>query len=316
MRAVWAQAIISSFLPVLFAALATGCADSSAPSLHLNNGALDAAIIGGIDVNKVDFVAAMTVGVYNVETGGRCTGALISKNFVLTAAHCISAPPQDLVILFGLDFTSDTLIDRPVVDYEISPLRAKRHNESVDSGDIALVKFSGGIPRGYRPARLLERTDVIANGDLLTLAGYGLADGRRRVGDGRLRKTDARVKEARFGKSEILIDQTNGRGACDGDSGGPAFLVNGETIFVVGVTSRTASDPRNTCSRYTVYSSVPAYINWLRAAARQLNSRKSTAPAHLADGAINRSIREDKSEAQQARHSSSRELNIEDVQIF
>lgn len=259
------------------------------PELHLDE-AENSGIVGGTEVRLDDPIASTVVGLYDTERGAICTGSIISKNLVLTAAHCIVGPPSNYVVIFGanLRLPQERLVIRPVVDFEISPLRERRRNESLDTGDIALVKFSGALPRGYQPAKLLPRADMITDGKRVTLAGYGYTDGIKKTGTETLRKVDVQIKRARFTRTEILIDQTQGRGACQGDSGGPAYInVNGES-YVFGVTSRGINDPKNTCGVYSAYTSVPAHMSWLRPAASQLNSRRPPQPVQRSSPAAPR----------------------------
>ena len=58
-------------------------------------------IIGGTIVDASDPVASTTVLV----TDGNyiCTGSIIDTDLVVTAAHCVAAPAENLKIVFALD---------------------------------------------------------------------------------------------------------------------------------------------------------------------------------------------------------------------
>lgn len=264
-------------LSILF--LLNACAGQKTPEAIVLNEQDGSRIIGGTEVKPDDPIAATIVGLYDTVREAVCTGSLVSRNLVITAAHCIAGAPTDVVVVFGLDFETENIVVRPVVDAEFAPILAKRSEDSVDMGDIALVKFSGAVPRGYKPAKLLGRLDGISDGRTVTLAGYGMSNSAKKSGTGRLRKADAQIKKLRYTKTEFLVDQTHGRGACHGDSGGAAYVtVNGEA-FVMGVTSRTVNDPKDTCGMFTAYTNVPVYLKWLNAAAKNLNSRRSVEPS-------------------------------------
>jgi secreted trypsin-like serine protease len=89
----------------------------------------------------------------------------------------------------------------------------------------------------------------------VTLAGYGEIDGRQHLGAKGLNKVQVTIADPNFAPSEVMMDQRNGKGACHGDSGGPAYATgaNGQ-LFLFGATSRLVNDPNNTCGVYTVFS--------------------------------------------------------------
>ncbi len=257
--------------------LLSACSGQDVPSplaLGENEGSR---IIGGVEVAFDDPIASTVVGLYDTARRSVCTGSFIGQNLVLTAAHCVTGPPSNLVVVFGLDvfgFRTGSAAARPVLDAELNPLWDKHQGKSTDVGDIALVKFAGAAPYEYRPARLLERLDSIADGDTVTLAGYGFNNGLEKSGNGRLHKVDVQIEKLHYAKTEFLVDQTTGRGACHGDSGSPAYATVDGEMFVLGITSRPVNDPKGTCGVSVAYTSVPAYAGWLRTAAKKLNSRR------------------------------------------
>jgi secreted trypsin-like serine protease len=90
-----------------------------------------------------------------------------------------------------------------------------------------------------------------------------------------------RVVDSRPGKTEMIMDQTHGSGACHGDSGGPAFVKSGRTISLAGLTNRGYPDRApDDCAHQVVYTKVPSYQRWIRASEKKLESRR--APATLA----------------------------------
>jgi hypothetical protein len=87
-----------------------------------------------------------------------------------------------------------------------------------------------------------------------------------------LRKVAVAIKDAAFSKSEVLLDQTAGKGACHGDSGGPAYSKNaaGE-LYLWGVTSRGIHDPGDTCGGDSAYTNILDHKAWLQTAAKAMN---------------------------------------------
>ncbi len=94
--------------------------------------------------------------------------------------------------------------------------------------DIALVRFEGGLPRGYSAARLPQQSRLCFS-DFVVAAGFGLAvqplphqviDTR---GTGSLRKVRLKVKSVNYSAKEVYLDQSEQKGVCMNDSGGPAY---------------------------------------------------------------------------------------------
>ncbi len=241
-------------------------------------------IIGGQESNGQEDFAKHIVALYDLRGGSICTASILSETILLTAAHCVVSPASDLRVVFGTDVDSRSIVVKPVDAYQVSPLWSLRQFQEFNTGDIAVVKFSGGLPAGYKPIKFLSDSSGLKDGQNVMLAGYGNSDGARGTGAGKLRYVVTQIKSSGFSKTEILMEQSKGKGACHGDSGGPAYIqVNGELV-VIGVTSRGVDDPKNDCSVSAAYTSVPYYANWIRRTSDALNqpvpaSRPVRAPA-------------------------------------
>jgi hypothetical protein len=135
----------------------------------------------------------------------------------------------------------------------------------MDQGDIAVVKFKGGIPEGYAPAKVISSEEPLKVGAPVTLSGYGISNAQRKTGAGVLRKTNVKIAKARKGKSEMILDQSHGHGACHGDSGGPAYVrVHGKMVLA-GVTNRSyPSRGQDDCAHGVVYTKLSAYRSWIK----------------------------------------------------
>ena len=81
---------------------------------------------------------------------------------------------------------------------------------------------------------------------------------------GSLNKDDVLVAEPIWGSTEVMLDQTGGKGACHGDSGGPAYaMVNGQ-MQLFGITSRGVGDGTGPqCTHFSVYTNASAYASWI-----------------------------------------------------
>jgi secreted trypsin-like serine protease len=252
-------------------ALALALALGAASAAHANN-SLDT-IVGGTLVDANDPVASTTVLV----TDGNyiCTGSIIDVDLVVTAAHCVAAPAENLRIVFVRDINAGQ-IDKsnvlPISNYVANPGWQGENSSGVDQHDIALIRVVGALPAGYHPATLLSAaaSSAIRKGDMAELAGYGITNATSQDGAGTLREVSVKVSK-QLGQTEVVLDQRNGKGACHGDSGGPAFA-NGQ---LWGVTNRGYPDNApDDCKEYAVYTRISAYADFLSQAAAQLRQQQ------------------------------------------
>jgi secreted trypsin-like serine protease len=258
----------------LLALLLTGITlTSCAPNTNNTEGIQTSGegIIGGWEAKPTDLVQESIVAVYDTNGGQLCTGSLLPGNLVLTAAHCIGDDPEAMYIFFDTKLTQKS-IRRQVDKVEISQYWETRQNADKDTGDIALVHFTGSVPAGYKPAKFLSAADkkALTKGTEVVLAGYGISNGVTEEGAGVLRVTKVKIEDPSFSDSEIKLNQTEGTGACHGDSGGPAYMVIKGHHYLWGVTSRGVQDKNNDCSQFSAYTNTLYYKSWINRAANKL----------------------------------------------
>lgn len=240
----------------------------------------DSSIIGGKAAVAGSVIATQTVGLYDTSIGGMCSGTILSSKFLLTAAHCVAgSKPGNLIVIFGPKISKKGSSLRKVSGFKFNKkwLSAGRSADLKDLGDIAIVKFDGGLPVGYRPARLLSDASFLKKETNVLLAGYGHSDGVNKTGSGVLRGVVIKIEDPAFSPTEVLLDQTKGKGACQGDSGGPAYALDKDgKLSLFGITSRGEDDSSDTCGVKAVYTNALAYKSWMKAAITALNAPAST----------------------------------------
>jgi secreted trypsin-like serine protease len=252
--------------------LAAGMTSSAfAGSKFIDPSAIDY-IVGGTTVSASDPVASTTV----IVSDGNyiCTGSIIAEDIVVTAAHCVDADPRDLKVIFSRtlpqSFTGSAVHD--IYGFVANPGWQGDSSSGPDEHDIAIIRFKGHLPSGYAAANLLDENANLRPGQRVTLAGYGITDAETHDGAGTLRKVNVTVKQ-KLGQTEVILDQTSGKGACHGDSGGPAFVTSGGKLLLWGVTNRGYPDNApDDCVHYAVYTRITAYSDFIAQAEDQLRN--------------------------------------------
>lgn len=233
------------------------------------------AIIGGEKVDTSSNIGRSTVGIYESKIGYICSGTLIAKNLVLTAAHCVDPKAQDLVVIFAPEMKKASRDQIRRVTGSVVHPQYSEQVQAKDMADIALLRIEGEAPVGYEVAPLLLTQGYLQKNTKTIVAGYGLNwTILLSRGAGTLRTAKLEIDDANFSRTEVMIGQSVRRGICSGDSGGPAYLeINGQ-LYVWGVASRGDSLPGfiiPKCMLFSIFTRVDAYETFILEAMTQLN---------------------------------------------
>jgi len=260
---------------LLFAGiLSTLTITACAPSSQLDSSEVQTSgegIIGGWEAQPGDKIQQSIVAIYDSNEGQLCTGSLLPNNVVLTAAHCIGQNPSAMYVIFDIQVSAKSL-RRKVDKVAISPYWAHRQFEDKDTGDVALVHFVGSVPKGYVAATFAGPSEIrlLKAGAEVVLAGFGISNGVTGDGAGTLRVTKVKIENPNFSASEVTLNQTQGTGACHGDSGGPAYILVNGRHYLWGVTSRGVEDNNNDCSKLAAYTNTFFHRIWINKMAAKL----------------------------------------------
>ncbi|MDG0815751.1 S1 family peptidase [Bdellovibrio svalbardensis] len=259
----------------------------------------NSSIINGHEVKEGAPITASIVALFDTKENFICTGSLIAPNIVLTAAHCMPNRASDLKVVFAnnvdsvLNAREQDILQTYVLtatDFKTYSTWKENSQVQVDRGDIALVKFKGQAPEGYKPATFLPDQSALKKGAMVTVAGYGvdlvetkdldpkkyrgnldeaiefgevICDDNKRncmtvdmSGDGILRQTEAPISSLQ--QTELRLDESKA-GTCSGDSGGPAYIEKDGKFYLFGITSRGSV----LCDDTGVYTNALEYKQWI-----------------------------------------------------
>lgn len=169
-----------------------------------------------------------------------CSGTVITKNLVLTAAHCLVYPLDEADLYVEFPFTKDESNGIKVT----KALFHEAYEPQKKLNDLMLVKLDREIPKDYLPMKIGKIQGYVPFGNL-SLFGFGrskspnYADENDPGEDPKLRTVRVNLLARKDGF--LRFDQRNG-GSCMGDSGGPAVLKDGYQPLLVGVSSNVEAN--------------------------------------------------------------------------
>nr|ANJ42865.1 hemolymph proteinase 6 [Antheraea pernyi] len=208
-----------------------------------------------------------------------CGGSLISKNFVLSAAHCVvtleDTPPSivraGVINIGGNTWNGET--DYRIVEIIMPPNRTSGEKYH----DLVLLKLDRDIKITDNLYPLCIETGDLAPRAPLTITGWGKISTDRSIRSNILLKANLiplPVHECRkfypirknlprgISDEQICAADPEGlRDTCQGDSGGPLALASGDNLYrLVGVTSFGRG-----CGATIpgVYTRIASYIDWI-----------------------------------------------------
>ncbi len=237
-------------------------------------GAPAAALVGGAKPADDTLARHVLIVVGGSRTG--CSGTVIARDLVLTAAHCVEPRARLVVIEPGSN-------PRRTKRYAVT--RFERHPDfDVESGmarrettDVALLKLAEPLAVKIAPATLGTR-DYFPIGDHFIVAGYGIT-GPREGGFGVLRSALLVVVRHTASGAVRLADpekrgETPGLGACSGDSGGPVFEASANPTALVGVVSWATDSTRHAgCGGLTGMTPLARVREWIVETSSKLGSK-------------------------------------------
>ena len=244
-----------------------------------------APIIGGTRATVGEFPTVVAVDLGR----GLCTGTLITKDWVLTAAHCVS--PVIIGWANQAQVTANTTVYFDTISVGsggkavkakntmMHPMYVQDANNPDTNYDVGLIELASSVTDRTPVPLNRSATDAPASGMTLQMIGYGVNQSNT---------NNAGVEYVLNGKKTLSCDSTLGppfsdtnllcwaqgsgtsiSGKCEGDSGGPSFTTINGVKKQVGITSlgipQTQSAPGAppVCDGWGADTRVDHIISWL-----------------------------------------------------
>ncbi|MEO8699944.1 MAG: trypsin-like serine protease [Kofleriaceae bacterium] len=190
-----------------------------------------------------------------------CTGTLIAPTVAITAGHCSNRQLDSILV--------GTNSLQRVADGEVITVTNQFVSDDADVTILMLAQASRFAPRAIASG---WASFDIKNGAAVAIVGYGATNAQASEGTPELQEATSTITDfdcsVKAGcDANELGAGGNGIDSCNGDSGGPLYLVTDYGEFLVGVTSRAYDDANDPCGEGGIYGRPDKIIDWIESVA-------------------------------------------------
>ena len=184
---------------------------------------------------------------------GFCSGVVLTRTVILTAAHCVSNAGDARIYLPGRPLL-------PVVRIARHPgFRADAARTRSRSIDLALVETTDALPAGFTAPAFAAATRYEVD-TAFELAAFGVSREDDAKTSGVLRTGNVTLRAPLSSVLLWLEDPQHETGACTGDSGGPVFTEDGRFAAIIAFAEGSGS---RQCGRLTQAVLIAQHREWI-----------------------------------------------------
>ncbi|MDQ3231661.1 MAG: trypsin-like serine protease, partial [Pseudobdellovibrionaceae bacterium] len=219
-----------------------------------------------------------------------CTGSVVAEDIVVTAAHCVGGL-KSFYVVFGPP-------NRIMQKIEVVQVETfKPYGEAAfPNFDIAWLKLKTKVPAGFKPLEVLRDPALLKKAKEFRLAGYGFEKTNCFTNDCSDELLEAKTALDKYHDNARLMSllvfkgaaELGFGGACNGDSGGPAYAKIDDRWYLIGVTNGTtaymtpeahANSAQSCEAGSDIYTFMGDYVPWIqKRSTQQLIQRPETNP--------------------------------------
>lgn len=244
---------------------------------------IDFRIVNGLvaDIERFPWLVFLRVRYRSVVT--RCAGSIITSRHILTAGHCTiwtnNQKATSIVMLYGAsEFSAGTKV---IVKHFY---RHENFDFQTFKNDLAVLWLDEPIKLGPKARTIcLPKSPQNLVGKTVVVAGWGVTT-ENGTGSPVLRYTTQVVWNLEqciqglggigFYSPQQICAYKRGSDACQGDSGAPLMLKNGDVYEIVGLVS--FGDGCNIEGVPGVYTNIEMYTTWIRDAIESPDKYENT----------------------------------------